>query len=395
MAPKKAMKGMKAKGLEKPKGLEKLKKVMKKPKASSSKPGKANRPGKAKRPGKASKLSKASLEKLGQMSLKDKMKAAAEGAEDPNEAAIVLHDSMSKLEKSKAWSKHQTALKHGSKQEQAAYNDLSKKDKGIAAAAYLLEKEGKQFMTALKKVSVGEKVTKADNWETELQMLAKFTPEELDLHLQSGRVVWRECPSTWGAYEYKDTQCFQREITTNRAKEWQSGVEYDPMEEDLEKFMDLFTKECHSLEVDDHPKGKGSGKSYGKGKGLGKGKTKNKSNQDTPDDKLDTLEKVLKACKTARNMVASTQSDLELALEKAKSKLNKAGRASAETALKKLGKALGDLKAMLSGKNNNPASIKKKLMDVAQTVKEAKDETKELKSVGGKAQSTAGSRRGN
>ena len=148
------------------------------------------------------------MEKLGQMSLKDKMKAAAEGAEDPNEAAIVLHDSMSKLEKSKAWSKHQAALKHGSKQEQAAYNDLSKKDKGIAAAAYLLEKEGKQYMTALKKVSVGEKVTKADNWETELQMLANFTPEELDPHLQSGRVVWRECPSTWGAYEYKDTQCF-------------------------------------------------------------------------------------------------------------------------------------------------------------------------------------------
>ena len=202
MAPKKAMKGMKANGLETPK------KVMKKPKASSSKPGKANKPGKAKRPGKASKLSKASLEKLGQMSLKDKMKAAAEGAEDPNEAAIVLHDSMSKLEKSKAMSKHQTALKHGSKQEQAAYNDLSKKDKGIAAAAYLLEKEGKQYMTALKKVSVGEKVTKADNWETELQMLAKFTPKELDLHLHSGRVVWRECPSTWGAYEYKDTQCF-------------------------------------------------------------------------------------------------------------------------------------------------------------------------------------------
>ena len=129
---------------------------------------------------------------------------------------------------------------------------------------------------------------------------------------------------------------------------------------------------------------------------MEKGKTKNKSNQDTPDDKLDTLEKVLKACKTARNMVASTQSDLELALEKAKSKLNKAGRASAETALKKLGKALGDLKAMLSGKNNkDSASIKKKLMGVAKIVKEAKDETKELKSVGGKAQSTAGSRRGN
>jgi hypothetical protein len=183
--------------------VEKPKKVMKKPKASSSKPGKA------------SKLSKASLEKLGQMSLKDKMKAAAEGAEDPNAAAIVLHESMSKLEKSKAWSKHQAALKHGSKEEQAAYNDMSKKDKGIAAAAFLLEKEGKSYMTALKKVSVGEKVTKTDDWQTELQMLAKFTKDELELHLQSGRVVWRECPSTWGVYEYKDTQDYHREVTTN------------------------------------------------------------------------------------------------------------------------------------------------------------------------------------
>ena len=329
------------------------------------------------------------------MSLKDKMKAAAEGAEDPNAAAIVLHESMSKLEKSKAWSKHQAALKHGSKEEQAAYNDMSKKDKGIAAAAFLLEKEGKSYMTALKKVSVGEKVTKTDDWQTELQMLAKFTKDELELHLQSGRVVWRECPSTWGVYEYKDTQDYHREVTTNRNKEWQQGVEYDPLEEDLEKFMDLFTKDCHSLEVDDHPKG--SGKSSGKGKGLGKGKTKNNSNKNVPEDKLDSLEKVMKACKTARNMVASTQSDLEVALEKAKAKLNKVGRASAEDALKKLGKAIGDLKNMLSGKNSKDIkSMKKKLMDVAQVAKDAKDETRELKSLGGRAMSTAaGSRRGN
>ena len=325
------------------------------------------------------------------------MKAAAEEAEDPDQAAIVLHESMSKLETSKAWGKHQTALKHGSKEEQAAYNDLSKRDKGIAAAAFLLEKGGKSYMSALKNVSVGEKVTKNDDWQTELQILAKFTPDELDLHLQSSRVVWRECPSTWGVYEYKGTQDFHREVTTNRNKEWLSGVEYDPEEGDLEKFMGLFTKECHSLEVGDHPKGKGSGKSSGKGKSFGKGKTKNNSNKKEADpDKLDTLEKVLKACKTARNMVASSQSDLELALEKAKSKLNKVGKASAENALKQLGKATVDLKAMLSGKkNNDPAAMKKKLMDVATIVKTAKDETKELKSIGGRAMSTAGGRKGN
>ena len=93
--------------------------------------------------------------------------------------------------------------------------------------------------------------------------------------------------------------------------------------------------------------------------------------------------------------MSSTQADLEVALEKAKAKLSKVGRASAEAALKKLGKAHADLKTMLSGKNNNDIpAMKKKLMDVAQTVKDAKDETKELKRVGGKAMSTTGSRKG-
>ena len=66
-------------------------------------------------------------------------------------------------------------------------------------------------------------------------------------------------------------------------------MEREPEEGGLEKFMDLFTKEYRSLEVDDHHKGKGSGKSFGKGKRLGKGKTKNKSNNNEADpDKLST-----------------------------------------------------------------------------------------------------------
>lgn len=63
---------------------------------------------------------------------------------------------------------------------------------------------------------------------------------------------------------------------------------------------------------------------------------------------------------------------------------------------KKLGKATGDLKTMLSGKNNKePAAMKKTLMDVANIVKAAKDETRELKNTCGRAVSTARSRKGN
>ena len=37
-------------------------------------------------------------------------------------------------------------------------------------------------------------------------MLKVWSEKELTLHLQSGRVIWRQCPSTPGVWEYKDTQ---------------------------------------------------------------------------------------------------------------------------------------------------------------------------------------------
>jgi hypothetical protein len=53
------------------------------------------------------------------------------------------------------------------------------------------------------------------------KMLTRYTPEELEMHLQSGKVVWRECPYTSGTFEYKDTQNWHKAINTARQKEWQ------------------------------------------------------------------------------------------------------------------------------------------------------------------------------
>jgi len=47
------------------------------------------------------------------------------------------------------------------------------------------------------KFSVGEVVTKTDDWKTEHQILNRYTPDELEMHLRSGKVIWRECPYTW------------------------------------------------------------------------------------------------------------------------------------------------------------------------------------------------------
>ena len=65
--------------------------------------------GKLKQDLEKSKLNQENLEKLGQLSLQEKMANAAEQSESPEDAAIVLYKSMTKEEKAKAWSKHQTA----------------------------------------------------------------------------------------------------------------------------------------------------------------------------------------------------------------------------------------------------------------------------------------------
>ena len=73
--------------------------------------------------------------------------------------------------------------------------------------------------------------------------------------------------------------------------------------------------------------GKGSAKGLGKGQrtlGKGRGRGTGKSTKEGDEDKDEPHEKLAKACRTARNMVSATLSDLEEALEKAGSKLSKA-----------------------------------------------------------------------
>ena len=186
----------KSKGLEKPNGLEKPKGL--------------GKPKGLEKPTKKGKLTAKSLGQLGQLSLKDKMQQAAEQSDTPESAALVLYENMTKNEKAKAWSKHQTALKKKTDEEKAEQ-----------------EKEGKQYMAALKKASTSETCKQRDTWESELQMLQKWTPQELDLHIKSGRIQWKECPGTWNVFGHKDTQDFQRELSWKRQKEFQEGTEYE------------------------------------------------------------------------------------------------------------------------------------------------------------------------
>ena len=83
----------KAKAMAKSKALAKEKKAL----------------GKAKAKAKAKKLSKSNLEKLGELTLADKIKAAAElGGEDEENAPSILKESLTPDENSQVWGRHQT-----------------------------------------------------------------------------------------------------------------------------------------------------------------------------------------------------------------------------------------------------------------------------------------------
>ena len=169
--------------------------------------------GKAKAKAKAKKLSKSNLEKLGELTLADKIKAAAElGGEDEENAASILKESLTPPdENSQVWGRHQTFLK-ANPLEKEEYLGKGKKEKGLAASLWLMQTAGKKFLSCRTSVGALEKVKRKEEWVSEASMLKVWSEKELTLHLQSGRVIWRQCPSTPGVWEYKDTQKFSRVV---------------------------------------------------------------------------------------------------------------------------------------------------------------------------------------
>ena len=83
------------------------------------------------------------MNKLPQMTLREKMEVAAEEEGDEDQAAENLEKSMTPPEKQPVWSKHQTHLKHNPK-EQKALQKAGKNEKRLAAAKWLRQKDGKK-----------------------------------------------------------------------------------------------------------------------------------------------------------------------------------------------------------------------------------------------------------
>ena len=238
--------------------------------------------------------------------------------------------------------------------------------------------------------------------------MKRWSPEELQAHLGSARVVWREDPWSPGVFEYQDTQNWSRQVEMKRQKKWESGCDHDPDEDAQAQFQQLYDNEAMCLGVADIGSYKGKGPSLGKGNhALGTGKAKGKGNrhptqlaikdgsvedeeEEEEEDEDEKVKEALKKVRKARDMVTTTQSNLEEALKKAKSQLSTKGKGNALQQQLKLETQLKALKEMLLKKAHTSNGLKKLLGEVATVIKTAKDEVKELQQLANRANSVSG-----
>ena len=209
-----------------------------------------------------------------------------------------------------------------------------------------------------------------------------------------------------------NTKTLSREVELKRQKKWESRCDHDCDEDAQAQFQQLYDNEAMSLGVADIGSYKGKGPSLGKGKhALGKGNAKGKGkrhptqlaiedgsveddeDEEEADDEDEQVKKALKKVRKARDMVTTTQSNLEEALKKAKSQLRTKRKGNALQQQLKLEKHLKALKEVLLKKTHTSAGLKKLLGEVATVIKTAKDEVKELQQLANRAKSVSGSKK--
>ena len=219
-------------------------------------------------------LNKKNLEKLGELTLGERVAMAAE--EETEEAAVEsLKAGMTKKDHSQAWGQHNTWLKKQPKEEQEAHAKLDKKEKGAAVCLWLLKKNVARFQHHSQEVKGSSAVLQKERWVSLKTILKQWSEDELDAHLESGRILARQCKKNPGVWEYCDTEDEEKIRKASKIKSLKQGQEYVPDENDDEEFGNMWQSSGHSQMqrlCDDKGKGgaKGSGKALREGPGKGK-----------------------------------------------------------------------------------------------------------------------------
>ena len=169
----------------------------------------------------------------------------------------------------------------------------------LTTAWVLDPSKGEVFRGISCNISASHTMTKTLVWESEKSILTKWSQDELDKHLNSGRIIWREDPSTPGVFEYKDTKNMSEVKQLHRQKQKELAQKSEVIEDAFEDEMLEMEGHWNSSGVESYhllslrgndAEGKGSSGSKGNPKGKGKGKV---PNDDDPKKKLKSLKALL------------------------------------------------------------------------------------------------------
>jgi len=198
-------------------------------------------------------------------------------------------------------------------------------------------------------------------------------------------------------------------VEVKRSKKWETGVDHEPEAEALDDGeIGSYKGKGQSLGKGKNPLAKGGGKAKGKRHphllaiedGAVEDGDQDEEGEEEEEDEEAKVKDALKKVRKARDMITTTQSNLEEALKKAKSQLSTKGKGNALQQQLKLERQLKALKEVLLKKGNTSNGLKKVMEEAATVVKSAKDEVKELQllanranSVSGRSNSSRGSRK--
>ena len=359
---------------------------------------------------KKSSLTKAKLAQLGKLSLKEKVEKITEEAETKEEAAQVLKEAISPNERGQIWSKHQIALKTD-QEAQKEHSEMNKTQKGLASLLWFVENQSKKNYNATAQFGTKQTLIKGDTWKSEKQMLEDFGLEEFQLHVQSGRIQWRNDPYTEGVYNYKDLNDVKGQTEVTRKRNHSMGIEVEASDLHEEGFMKNWSKGQHHLLEDIQHGSKGAGKSSsskgnkgagkggkarGKGQGLlalTNGEDEEKEKKDKDEDEKTAWNKCLVKAQKAKEGCILAIANMEEAVGSAQKagRLTKATRKDYEAMMKEVEVKAEKLKKLLKlkGSQYSLENAKALIQEAANKTKELKDETKECIGLANKAGSKA------
>ena len=144
-------------------------------------------------------------------------------------------------------------------------------DRRKTIAAWLLDpKRGVVYRRNSACIQTTQTFSKNDTWVSELKMLQSWTCSELEAHLNSGRIISRECPHTPGVWEYKDLHDVSSTKTVAKNRETMATMESEFHPEDDEE-LSQFKSFFDSIQGTDNPAVEEGWRMGPKGKGGGKG----------------------------------------------------------------------------------------------------------------------------